>query len=164
VLAAALAAAAAIAARSVVLAGDQAAPVAAAGAFGCLLLFGGGLAGRGEGAAWGAAALGAAYAGALAAGPAGLDPWAPAVAAGTVVAAEAGAWAAELRAPVRLDRTVVWARTGLLLGMGAAAAAIGLVLIAPGAGPELAGSLVTGAGVAAAVVALGVIRSMARRA
>jgi hypothetical protein len=48
--------------------------------------------------------------------------------------------------------------------MGAAAAAIGLVLIAPGAGPELAGPLVTGAGVAAAVVALGVIRSMARRA
>jgi hypothetical protein len=164
VLAAALAAAAAVAVRSAVLAGDQAEPVAAAGAFGCLLLLGGGLAGRGEGAAWGAAALGTAYAAALAAGPSGLDPWAPAVAAGVVVAAEAGAWAVELRAPVRLDRTVVWARTGLLLGMGATAAAIGLVLIAPGAGPELTGAVVTAAGVAAAVVAIAVIRTMARRA
>ena len=140
------------------LAGGRAGPVAAAGAIGCLLLLAGGLAGRGEGAAWGAAALGAAYAGA------DLDAWAPAVAAGVVVAAEAGAWAAELRAPVRLDRALVLARTGLLLGMGAAAAAIGLVLIAPGAGPALAGSLATAAGVAAAVVALAVIRTMARRA
>jgi hypothetical protein len=147
-----------------VLAGGRAAPVAAAGAIGCLLLLAGGLAGRGEGAAWGAAALGAAYAGALATAASDLDAWAPAVAAGIVVAAEAGAWAAELHAPVRLDRALVLARTGLLLGMGAAAAAIGLVLIAPGAGPELAGSLVTAAGVAAAVVALAVIRMMARRA
>jgi adenosylcobinamide-GDP ribazoletransferase len=139
-------------------------PVAAAGAFGCLLVLGGGLTGRGEAAAWAAAALGTAYAAALAGGPGGLDPWAPAVAAGIVVAAEAGAWAAELRAPVRLDRTIVWARSGLLLGIGAAAAAVGLVLIAPGAGPELAGPLVTAAGVAAAVVALAVIRTVARRA
>ncbi|HSD03250.1 MAG TPA: hypothetical protein VLB81_12815, partial [Gaiellales bacterium] len=142
----------------------QAAPVAAVGAAGCLLLLGGGLAGRGVGAAWGAAALATAYAGALAAGPPGLDQWAPAVAAGIVVAAEAGAWAAELRTPVRLDRTVVWARAALLAGTGAVAAGIGLVLIAPGAGPELAGPLVTGAGVAAAVVAVAVIRTVARRA
>jgi hypothetical protein len=164
VLAAALAAAAAVAARTATLAGEQATPVAAAGAAGCLLILAGGLAGRGEGAAWGTAALATAYAAALAAGPAGLDPWAPAVAAGFVVAAESAAWAAELRAPARLDRTVVWARTGLLLGTAAAAAGIGLVLIAPGAGPELAGSLVTAAGVGAAVVAVAVIRTVARRA
>jgi hypothetical protein len=38
------------------------------------------------------------------------------------------------------------------------------VLIAPGAGPELAGPLVTAAGVAAAVTAVAVIRRVARRA
>jgi hypothetical protein len=164
VAAVALAAALAVAARAATLAGDQAAPVAAAGAAGCLLLLGGGLSGRGEGAAWGAAALATAYAGALAAGPSDLDPWAPAVAAGIVVAAEAGAWAAELRTAVRLDRTVVRARIAFLAGTGAVAAGVGLVLIAPGAGPELAGPLITAAGVAAAVVAVAVIRTMARRA
>jgi hypothetical protein len=164
VLAVALVAAAGVAGRAAALAGDQAAAVAAAGAAGCALLLAGGMAGRAQGAAWGIAALGAAYAGALAAGPPGLDPWAPAVAAGVVLAAEAGAWAAELREPARLDAAVVRARAVFLAGTAAAAAGIGLVLIAPGAGPELAGPLVTAAGVAAAVAAVAVIRTMARRA
>ena len=97
-------------------------------------------------------------------GPPDLDPWAPGVAAAIVSAGEAGAWATELRTPVRLDRAVVRARIGLLLGTAAVAAGVGLVLIAPGAGPELAGPLVTAAGVAAAVAAVAVIRTMARRA
>jgi hypothetical protein len=164
VLAVALAAAAGVAGRAAALAGDQTAAVGAAGAIACALLLAGGLTGRAEGAAWGVAVLGAAYAGALAAGPPDLDPWAPAVAAGVVLAAEAGAWAAELRQPVRLDGGVVRARAGLLAGATAAAAGIGLVLIAPGAGPELAGPLITAAGVAAAVAAVAVIRTMARRA
>ena len=105
-----------------------------------------------------------AYAGALAAGPDGLDSWAPAVAAGIALAAEAGAWAAELRRPVRLEPAVIRARAGLLAATAAAAAGIGLVLIAPGAGPELAGPLVTAAGVAAAVTAVAVIRRVAHRA
>jgi hypothetical protein len=160
----AFAAAAAVAARAASLAGDQAAPVAAAGTAGCLVLLAGGLAGWGEGPVWGVAALGAAYAGALAAGPPGLDPWAPAVAGGILLAAEAGAWAAELRAPIRLEQAVVRARAAFLAVVAAAAAAIGLVLIAPGAGPEPAGPLITAAGVAAAVAAVAVIRTVARRA
>jgi hypothetical protein len=124
----------------------------------------GGLSGWAGGAPWGVAALAAAYAGALAAGPSGLDPWAPAVAAGIVVAGEAGAWAAELRTPLRLDRAVAAGRAGLVLGTAAAAAGIGLVLIAPGAGPALAGPVITAAGVASAVAAVAVIRTLARRA
>jgi hypothetical protein len=58
----------------------------------------------------------------------------------------------------------VRARAALLVATAAGAAAVGLVLIAPGAGPELSGSLVTGAGVAAAVTAVAVIRAVARRA
>jgi hypothetical protein len=160
----ALVAAAGVAARAALLAGDQAAAVGAAGTAGCLLVLTGGLAGRGEGATWGVAALGIAYAGALAAGPDGLDSWAPAVAAGMALAAEAGAWAAELRRPVRLEPAVIRARAGLLAATAAAAAGIGLVLIAPGAGPELAGPLVTAAGVVAAVTAVAVIRRVAHRA
>jgi hypothetical protein len=153
-----------VAARAATLAGDLPAAVAGAGALGCLLLLTGGLAGRAAVTAWGVAVLAGAYAAALAAGPPGLDPWAPVVAAGIAVAAEAGAWAAELRTPTRVDRAVVRARAGLLLAVAAGAAAVGLILIAPGAGPELSGPLVTGAGVAAAVTAVGVIRAMARRA
>ena len=160
----ALATAAGVAARAASLAGDQAAPVAAAGAAGCVLLLAGGLAGRGEGPAWGAAVLGGAYAGALAVGPSGLDPWAPAVAAGVVLAAEAGAWAGELQTPIRLEGAVVRARAAFLAAVAAAAGAIGLVLIAPGAGPEPAGPFITAAGVAAAVAAVAVIRTLARRA
>ena len=160
----ALAAAGAVAARAAILAGDLAAAVAGARARGCLQLLAGGLAGRPGATAWGVALLAGAYAGALAVGPADLDPWAPALAAGIAVAAEAGAWAAELRTPIRLDPAVVRARAGLLLATGAGAAAVGVVLIAPGAGPELSGSLITGAGVAAAVTAIAVIRAMARRA
>jgi hypothetical protein len=138
--------------------------VAAAGAVGCTALLLGGLTGWAGGAPWGVAGLAAAYAGALAVGPSGLDPWAPAVAAGVLVAGETGAWAAELRTPLRLDRAVIAARVALVLGMAAAAAAVGLVLIAPGAGPELAGPLITAAGVASAVAAVAVIRTLARRA
>jgi hypothetical protein len=164
VLAVAFAAAAGVAARAASLAGDHAAPVAAAGTGGCLLVLAGGLAGWAEGPAWGVAVLAGAYAGALAVGPPGLDPWAPAVAAGVVLAAEAGAWAAELRAPIRLEAGVVRTRAAFLAVVAATAAAVGLVLIAPGAGPELAGPLITAAGVAAAVAAVAVVRTMARRA
>jgi hypothetical protein len=59
---------------------------------------------------------------------------------------------------------VIAGRAALVLGMAAAAAAVGLVLIAPGAGPELAGPLITAAGVASAVAAVAVIRTLARRA
>jgi hypothetical protein len=164
VLAVAFAAAAGVAARAAALAGDHAAPVAGAGAAGCLLVLAGGLAGWAGGPGWGVAALAGAYAGALAVGPPGLDPWAPAVAAGIVLAAEAGAWAAELNAPIRLEAAVVRTRAAFLGVVAATAAAVGLVLIAPGAGPELAGPLITAAGVAAAVAAVAVIRTMARRA
>jgi hypothetical protein len=164
VLCAALAAAAGVSARAALMAGDQSQIVAGAGAVGCAALLLGGLTGWAGGAPWGVATLAAAYAGALAVGPTGLDPWAPAVAAGILVAAETGAWAAELRSPLRLDGAVVAARAALVLGMAAAAAAVGLVLIAPGAGPELAGPLITAAGVASAVAAVAVIRTLARRA
>jgi hypothetical protein len=86
------------------------------------------------------------------------------VAAGVVLAAEAGAWAAELRAPIRLEAGVLRTRAAFLVVVAATAAAVGLVLIAPGAGPELAGPLITAAGVAAAVAAVAVVRTMARRA
>jgi hypothetical protein len=164
VLCGALAAAAAVAARAALLAGDQSQAVGAAGAAGCGALLLGGLTGWGGGAPWGVAGLATAYAAALAVGPSGLDPWAPAIAAGIVVAGETGAWAAELRTPFRLDRAVVAGRAGLVLGTAAAAAGIGLVLIAPGAGPALAGPLITAAGVASAVAAVAVIRTLARRA
>ena len=160
----ALVAAVAVSGRATVMAGDQAMSVAGACALGCALLVAGGLAGRPAATTWGVAALAGAYAGALAAGPPDLDAWAPAVAAGIAAAAEAGAWAAELRTSIRLDRAVVRARAALLVATAAGAAAVGLVLIAPGAGPELSGSLVTGAGVAAAVTAVAVIRAVARRA
>ena len=108
VLAGALAAAAAVAVRAALLAGDQSETVAARrSAWGARPCSSGGLTGWAGGAPWGVAALAAAYAGALAVGPSGLDAWAPAVAAGIVVAGEAGAWAAELRTPLRLDRGVV---------------------------------------------------------
>jgi hypothetical protein len=75
-----------------------------------------------------------------------------------------GAWAAELRTPLRLDRGVAVRRVGLVLGTAAAAAGAGLVLIAPGAGPTLAGPLITAAGVASVIAAVAVIRTLARRA
>jgi hypothetical protein len=164
VLAAALASAVGVAARAAFLAGDLAAAAAGTGALGCALLLAGGLAGRPAATAWGIALLAGAYAGALAVGPADLDPWAPALAAGIALAAEAGVWAAELRTAIRLDPAVVRTRAGLLLATAAGAAGVGLILIAPGAGPELSGSLVTGAGVAAAVTAVAVIRAVAHRA
>ena len=80
-----------------------------------------------------------------------------------MVAGEAGAWAAELRTPLRLDRGVVLRRAALVLGAGIAAAGAGLALIAPGAGPALAGPLITAAGVASVVAAVAVIRTLARR-
>jgi hypothetical protein len=164
VLAGALAAAAAVAVRAALLAGDQSEAVAAAGAAGCAVLLVGGITGWAGGAPWSVAALAAAYGGALAAGPSALDGWAPAVAAGIVVAGEMGAWAAELRTPLRLDRGIIVRRAGLVLGTAVAAAGAGLALIAPGAGPAVAGPLITAAGVAAVVAAVAMIRTLARRA
>jgi hypothetical protein len=164
VLAGALAAAAAVAVRAALLAGAQAEAVTAAGAAGCALLLLGAITGWAGGAPWGVAALAAAYGGALAVGPSALDGWAPVVAAGIVVAGEMGAWAAELGTPLRLDRGVVVRRVGLVLGTAAAAAGAGLVLIAPGAGPALAGPLITAVGVASVVAAVAMIRTLARRA
>ena len=163
-LAGALAAAAAVAVRAALLAGAQSEAVAATGAAACAVLLLGGVTGWAGGAPWGVAALAAAYGSALAAGPASLDGWAPAVASGIVVAGEMGAWAAELRTPLRLDRGVVIRRVGLVLGTAVAAAGAGLALIAPGAGPAVAGPLITAAGVASVVAAVAVIRTLARRA
>ena len=81
-----------------------------------------------------------------------------------MVAGEAGAWAAELRTPLRLDRGIVFRRVGLVLGTAVAAAGAGLALIAPGAGAAVAGPLITAAGVASVVAAVAVIRTLAGRA
>jgi hypothetical protein len=164
VLAGALAAAAGVAVRATLLAGAQSEAVAAAGAAGCAVVLLGGVTGWSAGAPWGVAALAAAYGGALASGPPGLDGWAPAVAAGIVVAGEAGAWAAELQTPLRLDRRIIFRRVGLVLGTAVAAAGAGLALIAPGAGAAVAGPLITAAGVASVVAAVAVIRTLAGRA
>jgi hypothetical protein len=61
---------------------------------------------------------------------------------------------------------VRWApgRPSFARRFGSTAAGAGLALIAPGAGPAVAGPLITAAGVAAVVAAVAVIRTLARRA
>jgi hypothetical protein len=131
----------------------------AAGVF-CLLV---GLAGR-----WGAAlALGIAFLGAeqavrLATGPSTVDPWAPAYAAGLLLAAELAWWSIEPRVAAWWEIGVVLRRVGTIAGMCAAGALVA-ALVVLAAGASLAGGVgLELIGVAAAVAALAVVAGLAR--
>jgi hypothetical protein len=107
--------------------------------------------------------LGGAYAGSLFVGPDRLDPAAPLVGGGLVLAAELGYWTLELRPRVDAEPSVLRRRVLLELGAVAASVAAGGALLgigwaSPGGGPGW-----DVLGVVAAIAALTLVARLAGR-
>jgi hypothetical protein len=111
---------------------------------------------------WALVLLGAAYTWRLADGP--LDEWAPIYAGGFVAVAELGYWSLELRGRAHEAARLIDRRAALIAAValvGVAGAALVLAATAVGVGSGVASDLL---GVAAAIGALAVVASLARRA
>jgi hypothetical protein len=162
VLAVALSCAAGVAARAVLISGESSGQVLAAALAAVALFALSGLAGSLAGVVWATGLLAAAYTGALADRGAGLDAWAPAVAAGLIAAAEAAAWAAELRVATRVPSRVVAARATTIGMLAAGAALAGWALLVPAAAGAAGGLPLTAAGLVAAVAVAALVRRLAR--
>lgn len=113
-------------------------------------------------AAWGSVLVAACYAVGLGLGT-GSDAWAPLVAAGVFLTWELGQLACELHGPAELDTRWLRRRLGTVGGLGAAAAAVGWLALAPTAAGSAGGLALTAAGVLATVAALGLAARLARR-
>jgi hypothetical protein len=107
------------------------------------------------------AVAGAAYAVELSLGPATVDSWAPLVAAALFVAAELGFWSIEPSA-ARSERAVLVRRLLFLAASALAVGLVGSVLLYAASGAS-GGIGLESLGVAAAVMALGIVAFLARR-
>ncbi len=137
--------------------------VALLGGVGLVCLGGAVLSGAAPLAAWALAFLGGAYALALAlAGGNGVDPGAPLVAAGLLLAAELAFWSREARSRT-IDPGATIRRLGALGLLVLGSLGLGSLLLLP-AGVGLEGGLALEAiGVTAAVTAVALVARLARR-
>jgi hypothetical protein len=119
--------------------------------------------GRSRPIPWALVGLGAEYAVALRLDDAGLDPRAPLLAALLLVCGELAYWCLELRAPAADEPGLLPRRAALLAATGAAAFALGALLLAIAHAHAAGGIALQAAGVAGAVGAVGVCLWLIRR-
>jgi hypothetical protein len=119
--------------------------------------------GRSRPIPWALVGLGAEYAVALRLDGAGLDPRAPLLAALLLVCGELAYWCLELRAPAADEPGLHPRRAALLAATGAAAFALGALLLAIAHAHAAGGIALQAAGVAGAVGAVGVCLWLIRR-
>jgi hypothetical protein len=109
---------------------------------------------------WAISLLGAQYAASLLIRGGGIDALAPFYAAGLLVTAELAYWALE-RGPAA--RAIVVSRVGALLALALGAAGVGTALLAASEGSGDGGILLQLLGLAAAAAAVGLVTSLAWR-
>jgi hypothetical protein len=109
---------------------------------------------------WAISLLGAQYAASLLIRDSGIDALAPFYAAGLLMTAELAYWALE-RGPAA--RAIVVPRVGSLLAQALGAAGVGTVLLAASEGTGEGGILLQLLGLAAAAAAVGLVTSLAWR-
>jgi hypothetical protein len=158
-----LAAGAGVALAGVAQSGEQQLALLALGVVG-LLWLGLGLALRWSAAmALGVVLLGGEQALRLALGPGTVDPWTPVYAAGLLLTAELAWWSIEPRVPAWSDAAVVPRRLGTIVGVCAAGAVVAALIVLAAGAPLRGGLGLELVGVAAAIAAVGLVATIARR-
>jgi hypothetical protein len=127
-----------------------------------ILLAGSSAAGLARPAGWGVVLIAVSYAAALGVHD-GSDPAAPLEAVALVLAWELCQWPAELRAPADADPAWLGRRVVFVCGESVAAGLVAWLALAPTTAGTAGGLVLTIAGVAAAVAALGLAVGLARR-
>jgi hypothetical protein len=138
-------------------------PLLAVGGAG-LFFLGIGLAARWSAAlALGILCLGAEQALRLALGSSTIDAWTPAYAAGLLLVAELAWWSVEPRVGAWSEGAVVLRRVGAVVGMCAAGAVVSALIVVAAGAPLNGGVSLELVGVMAAVGAVAVVATIARR-